>query len=87
MFLGICFIGVGVGMLLGGLELMRSADSRMHEILGIVVCVAAWAVAVWGMVLYRLSAIEKALRAIQASQKAKGKSRMGAKEPEQQKNA
>lgn len=84
MLLGICFIGLGVALLLGGVSLMSSANSVVHEILGAVTCFAAWGLAVWGMTLYRLAAIGKALGAIRASQEAKGKYRMGAIEPDPQ---
>ena len=84
MFLGICFIVLGIALLLGGLALMGSADSGMHEILGAVICIAAWALAVWGIILFRLSAIGKALNAARASHEAKGTCKMGALEPEQE---
>ena len=71
MFTGICFIGLGIALLLGGLALIGSASSDLHEILGAVMCFGAWGLAIWGMVRYRLAAIGKAFTAMQAAQDAK----------------
>ena len=87
MFRGICFIVLGITLLLGGLALMGSADGRMHEILGGVICIAAWALAVWGIVLYRLSAIGKAFSAARASHEATGTYKVDAIEPQPQMKA
>ena len=87
MFRGICFIVLGLALLLGGLALMGSADSRMDEILGAVICIAAWALAVWGIICYRLSAIGKAFSAAQASHEARGKYKTDTTDPQLQTKA
>ena len=84
MFTGICFIAIGVALLLGGMAYIGSVDSGAHEILGAVICFVAWALAVWGIVRYRTAAIGKKFGALQASHDAaRARHKLRPAEPEQ----
>lgn len=60
---------------------MGSAKSTGDEILATVTCLAAWALAVWGIVRFRLAAIGKESTRIQAAREARSRRKTAARDP------